>query len=314
MDKFSIIVPIFNEEPVIHELYNRLSSVMKKIDGHYELIFINDGSKDKSREFIKEIAKKDITVKLIEFSRNFGHQIAVTAGIDYAKGDAVIIIDADLQDPPEVIPEMIRLWRQGYQVVYGKRIKRRGETVFKKITAKLFYKFLLLMTNIDIPADTGDFRLIDRVVCEAIKQFKEKNRFLRGMVSWVGFKQTAVEFMRDERFAGSTKYPLKKMIKFAADGITSFSYKPLKIATSIGFMTSILSFIYLCVVLFLKIFTLYAILGWASIIAVNLFFNGIILMIIGLLGEYVGRIYDEIKGRPLYLVSEVIGWDEELKE
>ncbi len=225
--------------------------------------------------------------------------------MDFAEGDSIVVIDGDLQDPPEVILQMIEKWKEGYDVVYGKRIERKGETFFKKLSATIFYRIIKRMADVDIPVDTGDFRLIDRKVCEALKQVNEKNRYIRGLISWLGFKQTAVEFSRDKRFAGETKYPLKKMIKFAFDAITSFSNKPLKIATYTGTVLSFFSFLYLLYVLFLRLFTDKAIQGWTSTMAVSLFFNGIILMLLGVIGSYIGRIYDEAKGRPLYLVKEI---------
>ena len=311
----SVIVPMYNEEEVIHETYHRLKQVMDDTRESYELLFVNDGSKDKSASIIAEFARVDGSVRLVDFSRNFGHQIAVTAGMDYARGQAIVIIDADLQDPPEVIPQMLKRWREGYDVVYGKRLKRQGETIFKKFTAFAFYRILCLLTNDNIPKDTGDFRLIDRKVCDAMKSLQEKNRFLRGMINWVGFKQIAVEYVRDERWAGETKYPFKKMLKFAADGIFSFTYKPLKLASYMGFILSISGFLYLVYVLYEKLFTDNVTTGgWASIIAVNLVFNGIILIILGIIGEYVGRIYEEVKGRPLYIVQEEIGYDNNEKE
>ena len=303
---YSIIVPMFNEEEVITTTFERLTEVMKQTNETYELIFVNDGSKDASATIISELANVHDEVVLIDFSRNFGHQIAITAGMDYANGQAIIIIDADLQDPPEVMLMMIEKWKQGYEVVYGKRIKRKGETWFKKTTAKLFYRLLRMMTSVEVPTDTGDFRLIDRKVCDVLKGLKEKNRFVRGLISWVGFKQTSVEFVREERFAGVTKYPLKRMLSFALDAITSFSYKPLRIATYVGFGISFFSFIYLIVVLYQRMFTDSTEAGWASIIALNLLFNGIILVLLGVIGEYIGRIYDEAKNRPLYIVREVV--------
>lgn len=312
--KYSIIVPMYNEQEVIAHTYAKLKSVMDGYGEPYELIFVNDGSKDRTVEIVDAICKDDSHVRLINFSRNFGHQIAITAGMDYAQGEAVIIIDADLQDPPEVMLLMIAKWKEGYEVVYGKRLKRKGESMFKKVTAKLFYRTMRSLTNFDIPMDTGDFRLIDRKVCDVLRGLKEKNRFVRGLVSWVGFRQTMVEYVREERFAGETKYPLKKMISFAVDGITSFSYKPLKIATYFGFILSLSSFLYLLVVLFQKLFTSANMQGWTSIVAINLLFNGIILMLLGVIGEYIGRIYDESKNRPLYIVRETQGFKTEEAE
>jgi glycosyltransferase involved in cell wall biosynthesis len=310
----SIVIPMYNEEEVIKETYHRLKKVMDGTGESYELVFVNDGSRDKSAAIIAELALADSHVRLIDFSRNFGHQIAVTAGLDYAQGQAIVIIDADLQDPPEVIPQMLEKWREGFDVVYGKRLKRQGETVFKKFTAFAYYRILSALTNDNIPKDTGDFRLIDRKVCDAVKSFPERNRFLRGMINWVGFKQTALEYVRDERWAGETKYPLKKMLKFAADGIFSFTYKPLKLATYIGFILSTSGFLYLIYVLYQRLFTSSTQSGWASIIAVNLVFNGITLVILGIIGEYVGRIYEEVKGRPLYIVKEEIGFGKDERE
>ncbi len=302
--KYSIVVPVYNEEEVIHETYRRLTEVMRSTKEAYELLFVNDGSRDRTAEIIKEYSEQDPTVVLLDFARNFGHQIAITAGMDYARGEAVVVIDADLQDPPELILEMIEKWKQGFDVVYAKRTKRKGETYFKKQTAAMFYRFLRAMTDIDIPLDTGDFRLLDRKVCNQMNSIQEKNRFVRGLVSWVGFKQIAVEYERDERLAGESKYPLKKMLKLSMDGITSFSYKPLKLASYAGVTLSGIGFIYLLVVLYLKLFTDSTITGWSSLIVIQLFFSGIILIILGMIGEYIGRIYDETKNRPLYIVRE----------
>ncbi|WP_230932514.1 glycosyltransferase family 2 protein [Priestia sp. TSO9] len=302
--KYSIVVPVYNEEEVIHETYRRLTEVMRSTKEAYELLFVNDGSRDRTVEIIKEYSEQDPAVVLLDFARNFGHQIAITAGMDYARGEAVVVIDADLQDPPELILEMIEKWKQGFDVVYAKRTKRKGETYFKKQTAAMFYRFLRAMTDIDIPLDTGDFRLLDRKVCNQMNSIQEKNRFVRGLVSWVGFKQTAVEYERDERLAGESKYPLNKMLKLSMDGITSFSYKPLKLASYAGVTLSGIGFIYLLVVLYLKLFTDSTITGWSSLIVIQLFFSGIILIILGMIGEYIGRIYDETKNRPLYIVRE----------
>ncbi|MCL6456407.1 MAG: glycosyltransferase family 2 protein [Gorillibacterium sp.] len=309
--RFSIVVPVYNEQEVISETYRRLSEVMQRQPESYELVFVNDGSRDRTAEIVRGFALEDNTVRLIDFSRNFGHQVAISAGMDYAAGDAIVVIDADLQDPPEVILEMITKWKQGYDVVYGKRLKRKGETFFKKATAKMFYRLLRSMTTVDIPVDTGDFRLIDRKVCDVLRNLKEKNRYVRGLVSWVGFKQTSVEYVREERFAGETKYPLKKMIRFALDGITSFSYKPLKLATYLGMTVSLVSFVYLVIIILQKLFTNSAEIGWTSTVAILLFFNGMILMLMGVIGEYIGRIYEETKDRPLYIVREASGYGEQ---
>ncbi len=307
----SIVVPVYNEQEVIDETYRRLSAVFKDYFMDVEYIFINDGSKDNTYFKLKDIASGNKEVRVINFARNFGHQIAITAGMDYARGDAVVIIDADLQDPPEIILQMVDKWEEGYQVVYGKRLQREGETFFKKVTAKTFYRFLDSMTDVKLPVDVGDFRLIDRKVCDAMKCLPERSRYVRGLVSWVGFKQTSVEYHREKRFAGETKYPLKKMLKLAGDGIFSFSYKPLKLATFVGMLVSVLSFIYLVVVLVQKFIKNDVVSGWASSIAVTLFLNGVMLIVIGIMGEYVGRIYEEVKARPLYIVGELMGFDEE---
>lgn len=308
----SVVVPVYNEEEVIGESYRRLSEVMRGMGETYEIIFVNDGSRDKTALLAREICEKDPCVKLIDFARNFGHQTAITAGMDYACGDAVVVIDADLQDPPEVIPEMMAKWREGYEIVYGKRIKREGETFFKKFTAKVFYRFLRAMTDVEIPVDTGDFRLIDRKVCEAMKKMPERNRYVRGIVSWLGFRSAPVEFERKKRFAGTTKYPLKKMIRFASDAIMSFSYKPLKLATLLGGFVSLFSFIALIVMIVLKLCDVGNFVdGWTSLAVISLFLNGIVLIILGIIGEYIGRIYDEAKGRPLYVIRDTINLEDE---
>ena len=312
MPKISVIIPVFNETEVIDVTYKRMKSVMDGIEMEYELMFVNDGSPDDTEHKIAGYAKKDRTVKLLSFSRNFGHQCAISAGMDYASGDAVVVIDADLQDPPELIPKMIKKWQEGYEVVYGKRLKRKGETLFKKATAKLFYRTLKHLTSVDIPVDTGDFRLIDRKVCDVFRRLQEKNRFIRGLVSWIGFRQTYVEYVREERLAGETKYPLKKMMRFAMDGILSFSYIPLKIASFLGFLISGLSFLYLIFVLIQKLFYPAGLVpGWTSIVAVLLIFNGIILILLGVIGEYIGRIYDEVRNRPLYIIDKKVNLDDE---
>ena len=309
--KISVVIPVFNEELVIERTYERLSSVMEDMPYPYELLFVDDGSTDSSLSILDAIADRDEKAHLISFSRNFGHQAAVMAGIEYARGDAVVLIDADLQDPPEVIPQMVEKWREGYDVVYGKRTKRKGEGVFKKVTAYFFYRFLRSMTETDIPKDTGDFRLMDKRVCERMRLLREKRPFVRGLVRWVGFKQTSVEYVRDERAAGETKYPLKKMLRLATDGIFSFSYKPLKLAGYVGFALSLVSFVYIIVVICQRLFTQQVQPGWASLMAIILFFNGIILIMLGILGEYLGRIYEEVKDRPLYIVARSRGVGDE---
>lgn len=307
---YSVIVPLYNEEAVVQDSYERIREVMDTTGEPYEIIFVNDGSKDSTYQKVREILKNDKNVKLISFSRNFGHQSAITAGMDYCTGQAVIVIDADLQDPPEVMLKMIEKWKEGYEVVYGKRIKRKGETLFKKATAKIFYRILSKTTDVEIPIDTGDFRLIDRKVCDALKTMPERNRYVRGLISWLGFRQTGVEFVREKRLAGETKYSMKKMFKLAWDGITAFSNAPLKLATYIGVSISAVSFLYLLVVICQKLFTDTTVQGWASLVAISLFFNGVILIVLGIIGEYIRRIYDEAKGRPIYIISEKIGFDE----
>lgn len=304
---FSVVVPCFNEEEVIGETYKRLSAVMKSMGEPYEILFVNDGSRDKTGSIVAGFCNEDESVRLIDFSRNFGHMPAISAGMDYARGEAVFIIDADLQDPPEIFPEMVAKWREGYHVVYGKREKREGEGWFKKLSAKVFYRLLRSMTNVELPVDTGEFRLMDRKVVDTVKSLPEKNRYIRGLVSWVGFKQVPVTYVRQERFAGETKYPLRKMIVFAMDAITAFSYKPLKLATFMGFLMSFVSFIYLLVIFYQHFFTDRTVAGWTSIIGVLLLTQGIVMMILGLMGEYIGRLYEETKNRPAYIVREVVG-------
>ena len=306
----SVVIPVYNEEEVVNECYSRIKKVMDSTNEKYEVIFVNDGSKDNTRQMLKEICRVDGNVKLIDFSRNFGHQSAITAGMNYSIGQAVVVIDADLQDPPEVILRMLEKWREGYQVVYGKRLKREGESIFKKATAKVFYRILARLTEFDIPVDAGDFRLIDRKVCDALNKMDEKNRYVRGIISWLGFNTTYVEFVREKRYAGKTKYPLRKMLKFATDAVVSFSYKPLRITSYLGMMLSGVSFIYLIITLFLKLFNVIdTVQGWMSVVAISLFFNGIVLLVLGIMGEYIGRIYDEVKARPLYVVNEFVNFN-----
>ncbi len=308
---FTIIAPVYNEEPVLHELYKRVSGVMDQIDEPWELVLVDDGSRDRSAEIIAELNAQDNRVKGISFSRNFGFQEAVTAGMDYSSGDAVILTDADLQDPPEVIPEMIAKWREGYDVVYGVRTEREGETWFKLVTAKMFYRIIHRITSVNIPLDTGDFRLMDRRVVDAIGQMRERNRFLRGMVPWVGYKQTGVYFKRDPRFAGEAKYSsFRRMFRFAMNAITSFSYVPLQLATYLGFIIASLTALAILIVIFLRLFSVHALAGQATTLVTVLFLGGVQLISLGIIGEYLGRIYDEVKGRPLYLVQKKWGWEE----
>ena len=308
MKKISLVIPMYYEEQVAEECYRRTRNVLKSIEEYdYEIIFINDGSKDKTLEILETIAKEDNKVKVISFSRNFGHQSAVTAGLKYATGDAIIIIDADLQDPPELIPDMLKYWENGYDVIYGKRKKREGESAFKLLTAKVFYETLNKLSDVEIPKDTGDFRLVDKKVVDVVNNLPEHNKFLRGLFSWVGFRQYAYEYERKERFAGKTKYPLKKMMKLAKDGIFSFSTKPLKIVGGLGIISVIISIAIL----------IYAILsyayswnnltpGWTSIMCTITFLGGVILLSLWMIGEYIGRIYEETKQRPQYIIEKTI--------
>jgi dolichol-phosphate mannosyltransferase len=310
----SVVAPVFNEEAILHELYRRLSKVLDDAGLDWELVLINDGSRDRSPEIMRELHAADPRVKVINFARNFGHQVAITAGADYASGDAVCIIDADLQDPPEVILDLLAKWREGYEVVYAVRSERKGETWFKEFTAKAFYRIIYKITDINIPMDTGDFRLMDRKVVEALRTMREKHRFMRGMSVWVGFKQTGVHYVRAERFAGVTKYPLKKMLKFALDGITSFSYFPLQLATYIGFVSAALAVLGILVTIILRLTGSHAFYGQATTLVAVLFLGGVQLISLGIIGEYLGRIYDEVKGRPLYIVREALGFDETMTE
>jgi len=305
---YSVIVPLYNENLVIRESYRRLKEVMDSVKENYEIIFINDGSIDETRDKVEKICNEDENIKLINFSRNFGHQAAISAGMELAQGDAIIVIDADLQDPPEVIPKMIEKWKEGYEVVYGKRIKREGDSFFKKITAKIFYRIFKSMTSINIPVDAGDFRLIDRKVCDALNSLPERNRYVRGLVSWVGYKQTFVEISRQKRFAGETKYPFKKMIKLAIDGITSFSYKPLAIIGYFGGLTSLIGLISSIGVILNGLVNKTPFLNFSLIIAINLLMFGLVFISIGIMGEYIGRIFDESKARPNYIIASTVNY------
>lgn len=308
----SVVVPMYFEEEVARTCYERLTHVMSNIPGYtYELIFVNDGSTDQTLPILCEIASQDSATKVVSFSRNFGHQAAVSCGIDYATGDAVVIIDADLQDPPELIPDMVKLWEQGYDVVYGQRKKRNGENFFKLATAKMFYRILNMLSDVSIPVDTGDFRLIDKKVANVLRNLPEHNRFLRGLIAWSGFNQIPLLYERDERLAGTTKYPLKKMLKFALDGIISFSAKPLKMIMSLGVFSVIIALIILIYALIsLFIPSLGAVPGWTSIMVTVTFLGGVQLISVGVLGEYIGRMYDENKGRPLYIVNKTYNFDD----
>lgn len=301
----SIVVPLYNEFDVISEFYRRIKDVVDSLDNfEVELIFVDDGSTDNCHEIILSFAETDSHIKLIRFSRNFGHQVAITAGIDMSKGDAVVVIDSDLQDPPELIKEFILKWEQGFDVVYGMREERKGESKFKIFSASLFYRLLKCLVKIDIPVDSGDFRLMSRRVVNQLKNLKERDRFIRGLISWIGFKQIGVSYSRDKRYAGYTKYPLGKMLKLALDGITSFSTVPLRFVTLLGFIASLLSFIYGCSVFIQKAFGV-TVQGWATIMVGMIFLGGVQLICLGIIGEYIGRIYNESKERPMYVIDEV---------
>lgn len=308
----SVVAPVYNEEAILPELYRRLVAVLDGAGLDWELVLVNDGSRDRSPEIMRELHAADPRVKVVDFARNFGHQVAITAGADYAQGDAVVIIDADLQDPPEVILDLLAKWREGYEVVYAVRAERKGETWFKEFTAKAFYRIIYKITDINIPMDTGDFRLMDRKVVEALRTMREKHRFMRGMSVWVGFKQVGVEYVRAERYAGETKYPLKKMLRFALDGITSFSYFPLQVATYFGFIAAAVAVLGIILTVILRLTGSHAFYGQATTLVAVLFLGGVQLISLGIIGEYLGRIYDEVKGRPLYIVREALGFGEQV--
>ncbi len=306
----SVVVPLFNEELNVEPLLDRIETIVRALDGRpsYEIVIVNDGSTDDTLARLRAQLPRREHLVIVTLSRNFGHQLAATAGIEIAQGDAVVLMDGDLQDPPELIADFMAKWREGYDVVYAIRRKRKGESPFKLLTASLFYRTIKRLTKVSIPVDTGDFRLMSRRVVAALKRSPERHRFLRGMVSWVGFKQTGIEYDRDERVAGVTKYPLPKMIRFAIDGITSFSDVPLRFASYLGFFAAVPAILYALIVIAFKIVRInppgYT-RGWASTIVAVLFLGGVQLISLGILGEYIGRIYDEVKGRPLYLISDI---------
>jgi len=307
LPEYSLVVPIYDEAETIPELVRRLTDLVGKLDGAAEVILVDDGSSDGSYELMSLAREADPRFKLLRLSRNFGHQIAVTAGLDVAAGNAVIVMDADLQDPPEVALELAARWREGYEVVYAVRERREGETPFKRATASLFYRLFRRMSDVDVPLDVGDFRLVDRRALDAFLSMRESNRYVRGMFSWIGYRQVGVPFRRDERYAGETKYPLRKMLRFATDGIVSFSAYPLRLALNLGFIVSALSFLLGIVFLVSKLAGFYSVPGLASVAVFVAFLGGIQLLLIGIMGEYVARIHDEVKGRPLYLVSDTQG-------
>lgn len=302
--KISAIIPSYNEQENVGLMYERMSKVLSKISDDYEIIYVNDCSRDETLLRIKALADKDKHVKYVSFSRNFGHQIAVSAGLDVCQGDAVVIIDGDLQDPPELIEQMYEKYNEGYKVVYARRTSRDGETWFKKFTAKMFYRILASMTSIDIPVDVGDFRLIDKVIVKHLRNMPEKSKYIRGQISWIGYKQTFVDYHRDARIYGRTNYPLKKMLRFALDGITAFSDKPLKIASGLGIFSAIVSLLALVYALVSHFCFNNTITGWTSLILSVLFIGGVQLITIGIIGEYIARINNDVRNRPLYIVEE----------
>lgn len=310
--EISVIAPVFNEVQSLPEFYRRVKQVLDGLGVQWELLLVDDGSTDGSTDLIRQLAREDSRVRALIFARNFGHQLAVTAGLDHCRGQAAIIIDSDLQDPPEVMADLIAKWREGYEVVYAVRAEREGETWFKLFTASLFYRLIYRITDVKIPLDTGDFRLLDRQVVDVLKTMRERHRFLRGMSVWVGFRQTGVPYRRAARFAGQTKYPLRKMLKFAFDAITSFSYLPLQMATYLGFVAAILSILAIPIVIILRQSGMQAFLGQATTLIAVLFLGGVQLISLGILGEYIGRLYDEAKGRPLYILREESDYAKEI--
>ncbi len=306
MPKYSLVIPVYNEESMIPELYRRVSALMDGLDDSAELIFINDGSRDRTLELLRELHDRDERVVYLGLARNFGHQIAVTAGLNYVRGKVIIVLDADLQDPPELIPEMLKLWQQGYQVVYAQRTKRVREGWFKRLCAYVFYRLLKQLANVDIPTDTGDFCLMDRQVVDLLNQMPERNRYIRGLRSWVGFNQTAIKFERDLRFAGEVKYTFTKSFALAVNGLVSFSSIPLRLSTYLGLFSAVAAILMAILVLYWRILTPNSTLTGFATIAIAIFFLGAVQLIsIGILGEYIGRIYEEVKGRPLYTLAEV---------
>ena len=302
--EISAIIPSYNEQDNVGLMYERMTKTLSKISPDYEIIYINDCSKDQTLLRIKELAAKDTHVKYLSFSRNFGHQIAVSAGLDYCSGKAVVIIDGDLQDPPELIEQMYEKYKEGYKVVYARRTSREGETWFKKATAKIFYRLLASMTSIDIPVDVGDFRLIDQVIVKHLRNMPEKSKYIRGQISWIGYKQTFVNYHRDARIYGKTNYPLRKMLRFALDGITAFSDKPLKNASGLGIVAAIVSLLALVYALVAHFCFNSTITGWTSLILSVLFIGGVQLITIGIIGEYIARINNDVRNRPLYILEE----------
>jgi polyisoprenyl-phosphate glycosyltransferase len=307
---YSIVIPVYNEAEVLPALYERLTRVLEGLLEPYEIIFVNDGSRDESPLLLRDFQARDRRVKFLSLSRNFGHQIAITAGLDYSSGQAAVVMDADLQDPPEVIPQLIEQWRKGYDLVFAVRAERHGDGLFKRATAAVFYRLFRRMSAMEIPLDAGDFRLMSRRAVEALQSIRERNRFIRGLAGWIGFRQTSVTFVRDVRRAGETKYPLSKMLQFALNGLISFSLIPLQLASYLGFLISSFGFFYIVYAIGLKLFTDRVVLGWTSVMVAVLFLGGVQLISLGIIGEYIGRIYEEVKQRPLYVVDESKGFEQ----
>jgi len=301
----SVVIPVFNEEQVIREFIVRLKKTVQQIDCDYELLFVNDGSRDGTLSILRDEKKSDKKIRVINFSRNFGHQMAITAGMDQAQGDAVIVIDADLQDPPELIVDMVQKWQEGYDTVYARRTSRVGETLFKRWTAALFYRLIKKISNVDIPVDVGDFRLLSKRALVSLNQCRETHRYVRGLVAWLGYPQAFVDYARDKRFAGETKYPLSRMLRFSMDGISSFSILPLRLASWLGMFCAFFSFIYILYALYIKFVVQTAAPGWTAIVISVFLVGGVQLMCIGIMGEYIGVLHNEIKKRPLYVISEI---------
>lgn len=308
--QYSLIIPIYNEEETLSEMYRRVKAVMDQLPGTSELILINDGSRDRSLELMKSLHQQDARVCYLSLARNFGHQVAVTAGMNYARGQAIIILDADLQDPPELIPELIQTWQQGYQVVYAQRLKRHREGWLKRLTAYWFYRILRYLADVDIPTDTGDFCLMDRQVLNVLNAMPERNRYIRGLRAWVGFRQTSIQFERSPRFAGEVKYTFRKSFSLALNSLIAFSKIPLRLATYVGLLSALFAIVMAALVLYWRFYQPHSPLSGYAAIAVSIFFIGSVQLIcIGILGEYIGRIYEEVKGRPLYTLAEIQGFE-----
>ena len=305
--RYSFVIPVYNEQETLPELHARLSSVLDELDGESEVILVDDGSADETYNVLRGLHTLDPRFKAIRLARNFGHQLAITAGLDFAVGDAVIVMDADLQDPPEVVPALVERWREGYEIVYAVRARREADPWLKRVTAAGFYRVIRRLARMDMPTDVGDFRLVDRRALEAFRSLRERNRYVRGMFSWVGFRQTGVAYERPERFAGETKYPFRKSLRLAVDGIVSFSDVPLRLALSLGFVISGVSFVVGIFAIIAKLAGAFTVPGWASLLVVVSFVGGVQLVVIGVMGLYIGRIYDEVKNRPLYIVREAEG-------